>query len=230
MRIRAIIASALLAFALMGCSDFKAWSYEADPRTDRAPLLAKRVVVPPLDDLRPYENRATGLFLACFVPLMPYGTTNYNRPELTPIWKAKDVRPFKPTDDVAIAIAEELDHSGLFSQVVFSRYAKDEELVLVGDLMTLKDDRWITLYGLTYFFGDLLWIAGAPMGGTVNELKIKLTLVERETEKVLWSQTFSGRDRETEWLYSMKHALRHSRLLKTEMRQAVQSLEAALSE
>ena len=229
MRIRAIVVATLLAFALMGCSDFKAWSYEADPRVDRVPLLAKRVVVTPLDDLRLYENRNLGVFLACFVPLMPYGTVTINRPELMPVWKARGVRPFKPTDDVAKAIAEELDNSGIFSQVVFSRYPKDEDLVLLGDLMVLKDDRWITLYGLTYFFGDFLWIMGAPMGGTANELTLKLTLVERETEKVLWSQTFSECDREMEWLYSMKLALRHPRLLKMEMRQAVKSLEATLS-
>ena len=160
---------------------------------------------------------------------MPYGTVNYNRPELAPIWKRKDVKPFNPTHDVAKAIAEEFNNSGLFSQVVFSRNATVEELVLNGDLIVLKDDRWITCYGLTYFFGDFLWLMGEPMGGTTNELTIKLTLVERETGKVLWSQAFSERDRKTDWLYSMKVALRHPRLLKTEMHQAINSLEAALS-
>ena len=229
MRICVIVATALLASALTGCSDFKEWSYEPDARVDRVPLLAKRVVVPPLNDLRPHKNREIGAFLACFVPLMPYGTVNLNRPELSPIWKRKDVKPFNPADDVARAIAEELNNSGLFSQVVFSPNPKDEELVLNGDLIVLKDDRWITLYGLTYFFGDFLWLMGAPMGGTTNELTVKLTLVERETGKVLWSQTFCERDRKTEWLYSMKVALRHPRLLKTEMHQAIKSLEAALS-
>ena len=229
MRICVIAATALLASALTGCSDFKEWSYEADARVDRVPLLAKRVVVLPLDDLRPRGNSEIGVFLACFVPLMPYGTATYNMPELGPRWKQKDVKPFYPANDVARAIAEELDNSGIFSQVVFSRYAKDEELVLNGDLIVLKDDRWITLYGLTYFLGDFLWIMGAPMGGTTNELTLKLTLVERETGKVLWSQTFSERDRKTEWLYSMKAALRHPGLLKTEMHQAIELLEAALS-
>ncbi len=229
MKICVIVATALLASALAGCSDFKGWHYEADARVVRVPLLAKRVVVPPLDDLRPYGNRETGIFLAFFVPLMPYGTVNYNRPELRPMWQGKDVKPFKPVDDVAKAIAEELNNSGLFSQVVFSPNAKDEELVLNGDLIVLKDDRWITCYGLTYFFGDFLWLMGAPMGGTTNELTIKLTLVERETGKVLWSQAFTERDRKTDWLYSMKVALRHPRLLKTDMHQAINSLEAALS-
>ena len=229
MRICAIAATAILAAALTGCSDFKEWSYEADPRVDRVPLLAKRVVVPPLDDLRPLRNNEIGVFFAFFVPLAPYGTVNYNRPELGPRWQRKGVKPFHPAKDVARAIAEELNNSGIFSQVVFSRYAKDEELVLEGDLIALKDDRWITLYGLTYFLGDFLWIMGAPMGGTRNELTIKLTLAERKTGKVLWSQTFSERDREMEWLYSMKAALRHPRLLKTEMRQAIKSLEVALS-
>jgi len=228
-RICVIAATALLASALTGCSDFRGWSYEADARVDRVPLLAKHVVVPPLYDLRPHSNRDVGVFLACFVPLMPYGTVKYNRPELAPIWKQKDVKPFNPTHDVAKAIAEELNNSGLFSQVVFSRNAMNEELVLNGDLIVLKDDRWITCYGLTYFFGDFLWLMGAPMGGTTNDLTIKLTLVERETGKVLWSQTFSERDRKMEWLYSMKAALRHPRLLKTEMHQAIKSLEAALS-
>ena len=229
MKICVVAATAVLVSALAGCSDFRGWSYEADVRVDRAPLLAKRVVVPPLVDLRPQWNNETGVFLAFFVPLMPYGTVNYNRPELGARWKQKDVQPFNPVHDVAKAIAEELNNSGLFSQVVFSRNATIEELVLNGDLIVLKDDRWITLYGLTYFFGDFLWLMGAPMGGTTNELTLKLTLLERKTGKVLWSQTFSERDRKTEWLYSMKAALRHPRLLKTEMHQAIKSLEAALS-
>ena len=230
MRLCVIAATVLLASVLTGCSDFKGWSYEADARVDRVPLLAKRVVVPPLDDLRPRENSELGVFLACFVPLMPYGTVHYNMPELGARWKQKDVKPFYPANDVARAIAEELDNSGIFTQVVFSRNAKDEELFLNGDLLVLKDDRWITLYGLTYFFGDFLWLLGAPMGGTTNELTIKLTLVERATGEVLWSQTFSESDRKTEWLYAMKTALRHPHLLKTEMHQAIKSLEATLSE
>ena len=59
-RICMVAAMALLASALTGCSDFKGWHYEADARIVRVPLLAKRVVVPPLDDLRPYGNSETG--------------------------------------------------------------------------------------------------------------------------------------------------------------------------
>ena len=69
MKICVIAATALLASAITGCSDFKEWSYAPDARAQRVPLLAKRVVVPPLDDLRPRGNSDVGVFLAFFVPL-----------------------------------------------------------------------------------------------------------------------------------------------------------------
>ena len=74
-----------------------------------------------------------------------------------------------------------------------------------------------------------MYLIGAPTGGNTHELTLKLTLVERDTGKTLWSETFSQRDYQTEWLYALKYTLRHPQLLKTEMRQAINSLEAALS-
>jgi len=228
-RVCVIAVTALMASALMGCSDFREWSYQPDPHVVRAPLMAKTVVVRPLNDLRPRANNTTGAFYACFVPLVPYGRLHYNLPEQAPVWSRKGVTPFRPTQDVARAIAAELDNSGLFSEVVFSAFPADEELALNGDLIVLNDERWMTCYGITYFFGDLLWLMGAPMGGTTNELTMKLTLVDRATQDVLWSQTFSESDKKTEWIYAMKVALRHPELLKTELRQAITSMEAALS-
>jgi len=221
---------ALLAAALMGCMNLRGWSYQADARSARAPVLAKRVVVPPLKDLRPDIN-SPGIGLACamFIPLMPYGTAQYNKPELLPILKRKGLTPCDPPRDVARAIAEELNNSGLFTQVVFSTNPEEGELVLNGDLIALKKDLWCTYYGLTFWFGNLLYLIGAPTGGNTHELTLKLTLVERDTGKTLWSETFSQRDYQTEWLYALKYTLRHPQLLKTEMRQAINSLEAALS-
>ena len=224
-----VAAAALLATALTGCMDLREWSYQADVRTVRTPVLAKRVVVPPLKDLRLHSNRNGSALCSLFIPLMPYGTAHYNKPELLPLWQWKGLTPCDPPRDVARAIAEELDNSGLFTQVVFSTNPEEGELVLNGDLITLKDDRWQTSYGLTFFFGNVLYLIGAPMGGTTHELTLKLTLVERDTGKTLWSETFSQRDPQTEWIYAMKQTLRHPQLLKTEMRQAINSLEAALS-
>jgi len=230
MRIGGIVAVLLATMALTGCTDIQKWTYQPDARTVRTPILAKRVVVPPLNDLRPHVNRDMTLVLTAIVPLLPYGTAEYHRPERLPIWEMKGVTPSDPPHDVAKAIAEELDHSGLFSKVVYSPTGEAGELVLKGDLIALKDERWQTLYGLTLFFGDLLWLAGAPKGGTSQELTLKLALVETGTGRTLWSQTFSERDKKTEWVYAMRFALRHPQLLKTEMRQAVASLEKTLSQ
>jgi hypothetical protein len=224
----AVAQIALLATALTGCTGLKEWSYDADARTARVPVLARRVVVPPLKDLRSRKNRNSGAF-AVLVPLWLYGTAEYNRPERLDIWGQMDVEPPEPMYDVAKAIAEELDHSGLFAKVVYSESDQGGDLVLNGDLIALKDDRWNTCYGLTIFLGQFLWIMGAPSGGTTQELTLKLSLVERGTGRTLWSETLTGSDSKTEWLYSLKYGLRHPGLLKTQMRQAINSLEATLS-
>lgn len=223
------LALAFLATALAGCTGLEEWSYDADARIERVPVLAKHVIVPPLKDLRSRKNRDVGVALATLIPLWPYGTAQYNRPERQPIWGQMDVEPPEPRDDVAKAIAEELDHSGLFATVVYSDTDQGGDLVLRGDLITLNDDRWHTCYGLTIFFGQLLWIVGVPSGGTTQELTLNLSMVERGTGRTLWSEAFTGSDSRTVWLYSLKYGLRHPDLLKTQMRQAIKSLEATLS-
>ena len=228
MRIGVLAATAVLVSCLVGCTDAREWSYEADAPTVRAPVLAKRVVVPPLNDLRSSENDNM-FFIWIAFPLVPYDSETYHRPERLHIWEFYGFAPCDPVHDVAKAIADELDHSGLFTEVAYSPAGDGGELILKGDLIALSDKRWKTLYGLGWLGLNFL-LVGAPIGQTTHELTLKLTLVEADTGTVLWSKTFNERDKQTEWVYATDFTLRHPGLLKTELRQAIGSMETALTQ
>ena len=158
---KAIILSALLSVvALSGCANQKAWTYRADPYVKMAPLLNKSVSVPPLADLR--ENINHNMSMMYLIPLMPVGWQNLNTPEGVQMHMNSGLWIFKPTEDFAKAIAEELNNTSMFKEVFFTHRPMEADLALKGKIISTKYDGYLISYGLSAY-GPLLWFFCFPI-------------------------------------------------------------------
>ena len=222
MRCAAVVCLFAVACVVCGCASATGWSYRPEPLVSRSPAIQKGVAVIPLTDMRPNQNHNwTALSL---IPLVPYGQATFEVPESEPLAYASGVRP---TEDIAKAIADELRNTGLFKEAFFTFRESDADLVLRGELCSLRYVLWHTHYGLSVP-GDLLWLIGFPVGGTHSHLNVRLLLEERQTKKVVWTHTIDERAGSVLWLYYMRKAPVHSVLLKKGMLKALPTIAPAL--
>ncbi|GJL68448.1 MAG: hypothetical protein NPIRA06_10830 [Nitrospirales bacterium] len=159
-----------------------------------SPIPAKAIVLP-LEDLR--GNEVKEEYWKAAIPLVPYGDTQYQRPETVKHPEEVDVVKFDPTNDLAQSIAAELSHAGIFSSVNF---AKDEgqepaDLVFRGRLRSTDWSRRLYSY-LFAPVGVVFWMLGLPMSETTTALEMDLRLTPlSDPSKVLWNMTmeFEGK-------------------------------------
>jgi hypothetical protein len=222
---RALAACVALA-ALVGCAQQRAWSYRASPAVRTAPLLAKTVAVPPLADGRENVNlirRGLG-----FIPLLPYGWDDMQSPEGVQMHATSGIWFFKPSEDMAKAIAEELQNSGIFKQAFFTYRDTDGDLVLRGRIQSTRYQDKMYTYCLS-FFGVYLWFFGAPAVSCENELGLTLTLEDPAAKRVLWERSFTKSRGTTSWIYSQEPDFFYDALLKEIMDEAIPSLKQSLA-
>lgn len=171
--------SALLVLWLVtGCASTRSWAYRPEAPVVRQPVLAKSVVVLPTEDLRTNEN--TNLRALYLIPLMPYGWMTFDTPEGPERHLTSGVWNFRPPEDIAKVIAQDLQNLGLFKETFFGFRPSDGDLILRSQLHSTRYDAKIISYGLS-IEGPLLWLIGFPMGTYSNELRLELRLEDRAT-------------------------------------------------
>ena len=193
-------------FSLTGCLGNRDWQYP--PSSTGAYLNAKaakpisaKVIVLPLEDLRGKATKDEYWKVA--IPLMPYGDTHYERPEMAENPEEVDVIRFDPPNDFAKAIAAELSQAGVFSSV---KYAKDEkqemaDVVLRGSIRATDWDRRLTTWGFGPV-GPVFWFLGAPMSWTTTTLAMDISLTPANNpNKVLWRQKMIAEGNWTDGIY-----------------------------
>jgi hypothetical protein len=185
------------------------------------PLVNKSVAVPPFADNRKNEN--TNLIGLMYIPLMPYGWMNLNTPEGGQRHISSGLWLFRPPEDLAKAVAEEINNSGIFREAFFTNRASEGELILKGNLISTFYNGNLISYCLSIYGADL-WLIGLPAGSYSNNLEISFELVERETGRVLWNGTYKRNFSKTFWIYAPGADFRYDELLKEIMKEAIQSL------
>ncbi len=223
----AIIFLVILALLIMtGCATQRVWTYKADPYVKTEPLVNKSVAVIPLADSR--ENRNTNMIGFMYIPLMPYGWMDYNTPEGGQMHIASSLWFFKPSEDIAKAIAEEINNSGIFKEAFFTYRASEAGLTLRGNIKSTYYGGKLYSYGLSVYGADL-WFIGFPAGSYDNNLEITLELVDSSTGKILWSETYKKDYGKVFWVYAPGADFNYDQLLKEIMKEAIQSLKKNLS-
>jgi len=209
-----------------GCSTQRVWTYKAEPYVKTEPLLNKSVAVPPLADSRKNEN--TNLIGLFYIPIMPAGWMNLNTPEGGQMHMVSGLWLFKPPEDIAKAIAEELNNSGIFREAFFTNRASEGELTMKGNLISTYYTGTLISYCIS-FYGVYLWLIGLPAGSYGNDLEISFELVESSTGKVLWNNTYKKEFSKVFWIYAPGADFRYDLLLKDIMKEVIPSLKSKLA-
>ena len=182
----------VVALSVSGCLGSREWAYPPPP--DKAYLGIKAdhpvsgsLVVLPLVDQRGQEVKEEYWKVA--IPLVPSGSTSYDRPEDVKDAEQIDEVQFTPSQDFARALSDEIREAKIFSSVAYAekKSAPASEYVMEGRLLSTRWDRSIT----TYLFGPLgtiFWMLGLPMGQTDITVEMNLQLkASADPSKVLWS-------------------------------------------
>ena len=225
MRTVLIASTAMALFGLAACSSPRAWVYAPEARQTRQPVVDASLVVPPMLDKRTNDN--TNAIFLYLIPLMPFGYQDLSVPESVSMHVSSGSWQFKPSDDFARAIAQEIDASRIFREAFTDARASSGDYVLAGEIRSTQSNAKMITYCLSVY-GPLLWLIGFPASYTENALELRLTLARRGTDSLLWDYTIRGGDSETGWLYAMGTDFMYDRLLKAEMPAALASLEAAV--
>lgn len=174
-----------LFFFLSACAPVQGWKYTSEPKIYKKQDSNLTVVIPSLRDERINENGEKASALLALIPFVPYSTlSEFNIPESSPYLQ------FRPIEDFPKAITEELSNASIFKEVYYSDRTKEADLILVGTLKESRLKKSWTFYGLS-LPGDLLWLFGAPVGWTNNDITIEFKLMDQEY-KTLFEKTYSA--------------------------------------
>lgn len=220
--------SIALFFAIIftGCASPKAWTYSADAPIERSPLINQSITVPPLIDKRPTEN--DDRLMLYMVPLMPYSWANLNSPEGVQHHLTSGLWQFKPTEDIAKAVAAELSNRRLFKEAFFSYRESEGDFVLRGTLSATKYEGTLYSYGLS-FAAPYLWFLGLPCGSVENVFTLNLRLEDRSSNKAIWEKSYSAEHKTgVFWLYNRPSDFWYDAMLKELMPSILSELEEAV--
>lgn len=176
----------LLCIGCMSQAPYKyAWSEKLS--TGVSPLSCT-ISVQALEDQR--EQLNTDHTLLGWIPLVPYATSQFARPEVSPKFAFKGLRP---SQDFARALFDELKQNNLFQETILLQHSNTPSsgLVMTGRIKKAGIATTITFYGMS-IFGELPWLIGLPMGKLSNTLDLHYELRRVSDKALLWEHDVQG--------------------------------------
>jgi hypothetical protein len=210
---------------MAGCVSNAGWHY-----TPNEPVTSPTHVPLTLGVQRFKDDRAilnSTYFWVCMIPLVPYCTADYHRPDTANGFLSAGAYNFRPSADLADATAKELSQSQIFHDVFVTDRAHDPgaQLVLEG---TVHDTDWNgTLYA--YLIGPykaLAFLLGLPFGTANNTLNLDLRLLQQSNGAVLWNYKISESYTRTEgYYYNYGEDFGYAEMFRSGIKGAISSLE-----
>lgn len=182
-----------LALLLAGCgttgkfvyphSSQNLWHIPANPANNC------KIAVLPFEDERGSKNQFATYFLG-WLPLVPYGWITYERPDAAKTFMSITEYNFTPTEDLAKAAAYSTLRSNICKNAFFSFGNDEADYYLKGIFSST------TYVGKSYTYcisllSGYLHIFGLPAGSSTNHIDLKLVLVGRDREKIVWQKDYS---------------------------------------
>jgi hypothetical protein len=216
----------MLSLVLSGCVAPRAWVYSPAEPAERPPLSSQTIVVLPMLDERPArDDNKVWLY---WVPFAPFGWQDFQRPERQPTHINSTGWQFDPPADFAAALAAEISHRRLFTQVSLRDNAGRDDLVLHGRVSSTRYESRLYSYGV-FIIAPALWVVGLPVSSVRNTVALALRLEDRQSGKVLWEQKYSAEHRESaQTLYSLPEDFSYDDMLKELMPKILGDLEAVI--
>jgi hypothetical protein len=184
----------------------------------------------PFEEKRGDNNNFAGFFLY-MVPLFPYGTITYERPDAAEMFNTVQKFDFNVPEDLAKAVATSLRRSNLFKEVFFSfGDTANADLIVTGEVESTLWRGKTYSYGLS-IYGPMLWFIGLPSGSAYNQLNLKMGLKRKGEPENMWEHSFNKEKLIVQGLYyRWGHDVKqYSSLMEEGMNEAVKSLDEKLS-
>ncbi len=192
----------IVAFGLLlaGCSTRAGWQYQPSATSVGGTPVPVTVAVEHFQDQRGTEN--SRYFWLCIIPLVPYCSADYKRPENANGFLTEAAYNFRPSDDLAQATADELRQAGLFREVYVTDRTSDPnaQLLIRGYIVSTDWDGSAYSY-LVGPYAGLFYVFGLPIGTAQGTLNLRLELVDNSNGQILWTQNISQSYEKTEGLY-----------------------------
>ena len=192
-----------LSFTVSGCATRAAFMYSPSDTVaaelKNAPLPLK-VAITPLSDARNHDNTNYGpLHL---IPLVPYGSRHYDRPDAANRFISHASYNFRPSEDFAKAVMEEIKQNRFFEEVFLTQREREPgvDLIVTGTISDTLYSGTVISYGLS-LYAPLLWLAGLPVGTAHNTVSLSLEMERASDNAVVWSCDVNGDWGKTVGLY-----------------------------
>lgn len=162
-----------------------------------APSLA----VTPLSEKRG-NLKSYGSVYKYLVPLVPYGTIRYERPDQAKMLNTPHEFEFNMSENLVKLLVEAVRKSGLFDNVILTPTPLESkaDLILSGDIYSTLYEGKTYSYGLS-FLGPALWCLGMPAGSSHKKLSIGLYLKKKDTGEQIWSYALNKEKTVVQGLY-----------------------------
>lgn len=226
-----IVAAGLSAvcIAMAGCVSNAGWQYTGSQQSRAATQLPVDLAVERFEDKR--ETGNSQYFWVCIIPLVPYCTADYHRPDTANGFITAGAYAFRPSEDLAQAAASEIRGTEMFRDVFVTDRKADPgaPLVMRG---TIYNTNWDgTRYGyLLGPYGPLLWLFGLPVGSAQNTLTLRLELAESSSGRVLWTADINKNYEQTEGIYyNYGTDFGYPQMFRDGMTDAVKSMESYIA-
>jgi len=209
----AVVVVLLFSIFISGCASQKAWVYKPNTYSQSSVFSEKTAVITPFLDQRDDINK-NRLFLY-MIPLMPFGWADYNAPEGAQMHLNSGIWiNYKPTEDFAKALAQELENANVFKEAYFDFKKGSSDIIIQGKIINTKYSGTLISYGLSVY-GPSLWLLGFPAGSVNNELSIELSCMDTKTNQLLFSKTYlAPKYSKISWIYNLPNDFNYSLMLK----------------
>jgi hypothetical protein len=147
-----------------------------------APILAVTPLAEKRGNLKSY-----GSVYKYLLPLAPYGTIRYERPDQAKMFNTPSEFEFNMSENLVKILIDAAKKSGLFDNVILTPTPLESkaDLILSGDIQSTLYEGKTYSYGLS-FFGPALWCLGLPAGSSHKKLTIGLYLKKKDTGEEIW--------------------------------------------
>lgn len=160
-----------------------------------------KVAVVPFGEKRG-DQKSYGSVYKYLIPLVPYGTIRYERPDEAKMFNTQNEFEFNMSENLMKVVVDAIRKSGLFDNVILTLTPLESgaDVVLSGDINSTLYEGKTYSYGIS-FVGPVLWCLGLPAGSSHKKLSITLYLKKRDTQELLWAYTIDKENTVIQGLY-----------------------------
>ena len=167
------------------------------------------------------------------IPLVPYGTIRYERPDEAKMFNIQNEFEFNMNENLLEILITAARNSSLFGEVVLTPtpLASRVDLILSGEIHSTLYEGKTYSYGIS-FLGPALWCFGLPAGSSHKRLNIELYLKKIDTGEVVWSYNLNKEKTLVQGLYHNwgKDVNSFANLMQEGVKEAIASLRLRLSQ